>query len=141
VTPTPDVAAFQVPPEQMGIKAPETLLAPRPPFRDGAHQEGYAVHVWTNGDQDETDASYAHLYNLGVDGIISSDPGRLAAFLCANHIPRPDGTPRGPNCLAPPNQPATAAAATTAPAPKKCKKNQKLKKGKCVKKKKKKKKK
>lgn len=133
ITPTPDVAAFQVPPVEQGFKAPELLLGPNQPFRDGAHQEGYAVHVWTNGDQDETDASYAHLYGLGVDGIMSSNPGRLASFLCANHVPRPDGTPRGPNCVAPPTQASTPAATTAAA--KQCKKHRKLKRGKCVKKK------
>jgi glycerophosphoryl diester phosphodiesterase len=88
-TPDPDVAAFQVPPTQLGIDVPQLLLQTR-----HAHELGYAVHVWTNGDQDETDASYRHLYDLGVDGIMSSDPSRLAAFLCANDIPRPDGKKR-----------------------------------------------
>ena len=93
ITPTPDVAAFQVPPNSGGIKVPELLLN-KPPSGADVHSRGYAVHVWTNGDQDETDASYRHLYDLGVDGIMTSDPSRLAAFLCANDIPRPDGTPR-----------------------------------------------
>jgi glycerophosphoryl diester phosphodiesterase len=88
-TPDPDVAAFQVPPTQLGIDVPQLLLQTR-----HAHELGYAVHVWTNGDQDETDASYRHLYDLGVDGIMSSVPSRLAAFLCANDIPRPDGKKR-----------------------------------------------
>ena len=88
-TPDPDVAAFQVPPTQLGIDVPQLLLQTR-----HAHELGYAVHVWTNGEQDETDASYRHLYDLGVDGIMSSDPSRLAAFLCANDIPRPDGKKR-----------------------------------------------
>jgi glycerophosphoryl diester phosphodiesterase len=88
-TPDPDVAAFQVPPTQLGIDVPDLLLNAR-----HAHELGYAVHVWTNGDQDETDASYRHLYDLGVDGIMSSVPSRLAAFLCANDIPRPDGKKR-----------------------------------------------
>jgi glycerophosphoryl diester phosphodiesterase len=105
-TPDPDVAAFQVPPTQpFGsgvIDVPQLLLQTR-----HAHELGYAVHVWTNGDQDETDASYQHLYELGVDGIMSSDPIRLAAFLCANEIPRPDGSDRCPTAAppAPPAQP------------------------------------
>jgi glycerophosphoryl diester phosphodiesterase len=115
-TPDPDVAAFQVPPKQLGFDVPELLLGLR-----NAHGLGYAVHVWTNGDQDETDASYAYLYGLGVDGIMSSDPSRLAAWLCANHVPRPDGSSRGPTCAAPvPGAPA--------PTPKhkqKCKKSKK----------------
>ena len=105
-TPDPDIAAFQVPPTQpFGsgvIDVPQLLLQTR-----HAHELGYAVHVWTNGDQDETDASYQHLYDLGVDGIMSSDPSRLAAFLCANEIPRPDGSDRCPTASppAPPAQP------------------------------------
>jgi glycerophosphoryl diester phosphodiesterase len=105
-TPDPDVAAFQVPPTQpFGsgvIDVPQLLLQTR-----HAHELGYAMHVWTNGDQDETDASYQHLYDLGVDGIMSSDPSRLAAFLCANEIPRPDGSDRCPTAAppAPPAQP------------------------------------
>jgi glycerophosphoryl diester phosphodiesterase len=111
IAPTPDVAAFQVPPEQLGIDVPKLLLQGR-----NAHGLGYAVHVWTNGDQDETDASYRRLYDLGVDGIMSSVPSRLAAFLCANNIPRPDG---GPRCPAPP------ASIPTQPPKKKCKKRKK----------------
>jgi glycerophosphoryl diester phosphodiesterase len=88
-TPDPDVAALQVPPTQLGIDVPQLLLQTR-----HAHELGYAVHVWTNGDQDETDASYRHLYDLGVDGIMTSDPSRLATFLCANDVPRPDGKKR-----------------------------------------------
>jgi glycerophosphoryl diester phosphodiesterase len=105
-TPDPDVAAFQVPPTQPfgsgAIDVPQLLLQTR-----HAHELGYAVHVWTNGDQDETDASYQHLYDLGVDGIMSSDPSRLAAFLCANEVPRPDGSDRCPTAAppAPPAQP------------------------------------
>jgi glycerophosphoryl diester phosphodiesterase len=102
VTPSPDVAAFQVPPDQSGLKVPELLLGPR-----NAHGLGYAVHVWTNGDQDETDASYRRLYDAGVDGIMSSDPSRLAAFLCANSIPRPDGSARCPGPASTPTPPQT----------------------------------
>jgi glycerophosphoryl diester phosphodiesterase len=97
-TPSPDVAAFQVPPKQLGFDVPDLLLHLR-----NAHGLGYAVHVWTNGDQDETDASYGYLYGLGVDGIMSSDPSRLAAYLCANNIPHPNGTSR---CPAKPTTPA-----------------------------------
>jgi glycerophosphoryl diester phosphodiesterase len=119
-TPDPDVAAFQVPPTQpfgsAVIDVPQLLLETR-----HAHDLGYAVHVWTNGDQDETDASYRHLYDLGVDGIMSSDPSRLAAFLCANHIPRPDGSDRCPTVVPPAQSPQPA------PKKKKCKKKSKKK--------------
>jgi glycerophosphoryl diester phosphodiesterase len=118
ITPDPDVAAFQVPPENSGFDVPALLLQTR-----NAHGLGYAVHVWTNGDQDETDASYQHLYDLGVDGIMSSDPSRLAAFLCANHIPRPDGSSRGPDCAAP--VPGGSPAPAPTPKKRKCKKAKK----------------
>jgi glycerophosphoryl diester phosphodiesterase len=120
--PDPDVAAFQVPPSQtvsgIPIDVPQLLLQTR-----HAHELGYAVHVWTNGDQDETDASYQHLYDLGVDGIMSSVPSRLAAFLCANHIPRPDGSDR---CPGPPS------GASQAPSTSKCRKGKHSKRGICV---------
>jgi glycerophosphoryl diester phosphodiesterase len=85
----PDVVAFQVPPFLGGLDVPAFLLDNKQ-----AHEQGYAVHVWTNGAADETPESYARLIDLGVDGIISSHPGRLHEFLCANEIPRPDGSQR-----------------------------------------------
>jgi glycerophosphoryl diester phosphodiesterase len=85
----PDPVAFQVPPFFGGIDAPAFLLNNK-----RAHEQGYAVHVWTNGPGDETPESYGRLIELGVDGIISSNPGRLHDFLCANGIPRPDGAQR-----------------------------------------------
>jgi glycerophosphoryl diester phosphodiesterase len=129
--PTPDVAAFQVPPSQ-GFDVPSLLLE----FPRDAHADGYAVHVWPNGEEPESEASYARLYAMGVDGYMSSKPSRLHAWLCAQAIPRPDGTARGPECV----KPSTAASVTPA-SPRKCKKGKKLKRGKCVKKKRKKKKK
>jgi glycerophosphoryl diester phosphodiesterase len=93
VPPVPDVAAFQVPPKQNGLAAPELLLNP-PPAGQDAHGDGYAVHVWPNGEEPESEASYARLIALGIDGYMSSQPSRLHAFLCANGIPRPDGSDR-----------------------------------------------
>jgi glycerophosphoryl diester phosphodiesterase len=93
VPPVPDVAAFQVPPKQNGLAVPEMLLNP-PPAGQDAHADGYAVHVWPNGEEPESEASYARLIALGIDGYMSSEPSRLNAFLCANGIPRPDGSDR-----------------------------------------------
>jgi glycerophosphoryl diester phosphodiesterase len=93
VPPVPDVAAFQVPPKQNGLAVPEMLLNP-PPAGQDAHGDGYAVHVWPNGEEPESEASYARLIALGIDGYMSSQPSRLHAFLCANGIPRPDGSDR-----------------------------------------------
>jgi hypothetical protein len=32
------------------------------------------VHVWPNGEEPESEASYARLIALGIDGYISSEP-------------------------------------------------------------------
>src|SRR5918996_3291209 len=93
VPPVPDVAAFQVPPRQNGLAVPEMLLNP-PPAGQDAHGDGYAVHVWPNGEEPEGEASYARLIALGIDGYMSSEPSRLHTYLCANAIPRPDGSDR-----------------------------------------------
>lgn len=85
----PNPVALQVPPFFGSIDVPALLLNTMQ-----AHEQGYAVHVWTNGPADETSDSYGYLIGLGVDGIITSHPGRLHEFLCANGIPRPDGSNR-----------------------------------------------
>ena len=92
--PVPDVAAFQVPPSQNGLAVPEMLLSAAE--GQDAHGDGYAVHVWPNGDEPDGEASYARLIALGIDGYMSSQPGRLHAFLCAQRDPRPDGPDRCP---------------------------------------------
>jgi glycerophosphoryl diester phosphodiesterase len=104
--PVPDVAAFQVPPSQNGLAVPEMLLNP-PPAGQDAHGDGYAVHVWPNGEEPDGEASYARLIALGIDGYMSSQPSRLHAFLCANGIPRPDGSDRCPKKKPRPKQRAT----------------------------------
>jgi glycerophosphoryl diester phosphodiesterase len=117
VAPIPDVAAFQVPPDQNGLAVPEMLLQ-----QQDAHGDGYAVHVWPNGTEPDGEASYARLIALGIDGYMSSQPSRLHAFLCASEIPRPDGADRCPD----------VAPTATAPAPRKCRKGKKLRRGRCV---------
>jgi glycerophosphoryl diester phosphodiesterase len=127
----PDPAAFQVPPMESIFAVPNILLGE--PFN--AHENNRAVHVFTDGDQDETEARYQEFYDLGVDGLMTSRPRALHAFLCAQEIPRPDGSDRCPPPVQPepPVQPQQPAAKK-----KKCKKGKKLKRGKCVKKKRKK---
>jgi glycerophosphoryl diester phosphodiesterase len=119
-TPDPDVAAFQVPPDQLGIQVPELLLGQR-----SAHCLGYAVHIWTNGEQDETDAAYARFYDSGADGVMTSQPDHLRTWLDDHGISAPDGKnpltwpiscPMPPT-VTPPAQPSAAPAAK-----KKCKK-------------------
>jgi glycerophosphoryl diester phosphodiesterase len=86
----PDPVAFQVPPTFSGLRAPQILLAP--PY--SAHENGYAVHVWTNGEADETVESYSELVSLGIDGIMTTSPRKLNAFLCSFNVPHPNGTSR-----------------------------------------------
>jgi glycerophosphoryl diester phosphodiesterase len=103
LTPIPDVAAFQVPPSQFGVAVPEALNA------QGVHDDGYAVHVWPNGEEPDGEASYERLIALGIDGYMSSQPSRLHAFLCAEGIPRPDGSDRCPASTSGASQPANPA--------------------------------
>jgi glycerophosphoryl diester phosphodiesterase len=121
--PDPDVAAFQVPPDQFGIQVPELLLGQRE-----AHCLGYAVHIWTNGEQDETDAAYQRFYDSGADGVMTSQPSHLRTWLDDRDITAPDG--RNPltwpvQCPVPPQ---TGPPPTPQPVPKakkKCKKAKK----------------
>jgi glycerophosphoryl diester phosphodiesterase len=140
--PVPDVAAFQVPPDQNGVKVPEMLLQ-GPTGRD-AHADGYAVHVWPNGAEPDGEESYARFIEMGIDGYMSSQPGRLHAFLCAEEVPRPDGSdrcpgptpPQTPNTdgTPPPTTPAPTASTPTRSTPprRKCRKGKRLKRGRCV---------
>lgn len=120
-TPDPDVAAFQVPPDQLGVQVPELLLQDR-----SAHCLGYAVHIWTNGDQDETPGAYERFYNSGADGVMTSRPSELRSWLDEHSITSPDG--RDPltwpkQCPAPPpTTPAQTAPQPTPKAKKKCRK-------------------
>lgn len=95
----PDPVAFQVPPIYGGVKAPQLLLGQ--PFY--AHTAGYAVHVWTNGDQDETTARFKEMVDIGADGVMTANPRRMDAFLCSYGVPHPNGLSR---CLAAPEKAA-----------------------------------
>jgi glycerophosphoryl diester phosphodiesterase len=137
--PIPDVAAFQVPPDQNGLAVPEMLL--QGPTGQDAHADGYAVHVWPNGTEPDGEDSYARLIALGIDGYMSSQPGRLHAFLCSNEIPRPDGSDRCPGPVTsvpgtePSTSPSTPAASETPGAgarTRRCRKGKRLKRGRCV---------
>jgi glycerophosphoryl diester phosphodiesterase len=125
VTPDPDVAAFQVPPEQLGIDVPQLLLTTR-----RAHCLGYAVHIWTNGDDDETPAAYQTYYESGADGVMTSRPEAFTTWMEQAGIPRPD--PRDPSvwpiqCTTPPttNPPPQTPPQPTPKAKRKCKKKSK----------------
>jgi glycerophosphoryl diester phosphodiesterase len=85
----PDPVAFQVPPVFGGILVPELLMGSY-----DAHSKGYAVHIWTDGDDDETVESYSKLVGLGVDGIMTTSPRKLNSFLCDTGVKHPDGSSR-----------------------------------------------
>jgi glycerophosphoryl diester phosphodiesterase len=66
--PKPGPMALQVPPEFAG--QPLVTRA----FVDHAHVHGLQIHVWTINDA----AEMLRLLDLGVDGIVTDHPGRLA---------------------------------------------------------------
>lgn len=127
VQPDPDVSAFQIPPRFPGFPTlPETLLGPP----GSAQARGYAVHIFTGGDQDENDAAYSRFTRIGVEGVMSSNPSRLHDYLCRAGVPRPDGRARCPAQTVAPTQDATTPQPEKPKKPKKCKKIKKKKKGK-----------
>lgn len=69
----PDVMALQIPPEFAG----KPLVTPA--LVDHAHAHGLEVHVWTLNEPAEFDAQLA----LGIDGIVTDFPARLAGHLAA----------------------------------------------------------
>ena len=85
----PDPVAFQVPPVFGGILVPKPLMGSY-----DAHGKGYAVHIWTDGPDDETHESYAKLIGLGVDGIMTTSPRFFNDYLCQTGVKHPDGSSR-----------------------------------------------
>ncbi len=84
----PAPVALQVPPVYNGLDV-VGLISER------ARKNNYAIHTWLDGDEENADF-YKTLVDEGVDGIMSAEPGKLAAFLCGYNIRRPDGTKRCP---------------------------------------------
>lgn len=70
----------EMPPGVMALQIPSSFggkpLA-TPEFVEHAHANGVQVHVWTVNDLDEIEA----LLDLGVDGIITDYPGKMADWL------------------------------------------------------------
>ena len=67
----PGVMALQIPPSFMG----EPLVTRE--LVSHAHAAGVEIHVWTINDLDEIESLLA----LGVDGIVTDHPGRMAKWL------------------------------------------------------------
>lgn len=74
-TPLPAHKALQVPPTFGDIE----VVTPQ--FVADAHAVGLAVHVWLNGNDEENDAFYSRLLDMGVDGIIVGKPALLQQTL------------------------------------------------------------
>ncbi len=69
-------------PSQVALQVPasfENIDVVTSAFVDGAHATGLAVHVWTIDEDDEMH----RLLDLGVDGVMTDCPSRLAAVLKA----------------------------------------------------------
>ncbi len=75
----PGYEVFQVPTSFQGIPVVTQ------DFVDGAHGDGYAVHVWTINDEQTMN----ELWGYGVDGIMSAEPMRLEKNMCERNEPRP----------------------------------------------------
>lgn len=61
------------------------LLGREPGLVEVLHGAGLAVHVWT------ADDAWSDLLDLGVDGIVTNRPDRLAGWLDARSVGRPRG--------------------------------------------------
>ena len=112
----PDPVAMQVPPVYGSAMMLELMLGPN---SFNAHTNGYAVHIWTDGDDDETYASYGEIVSAGADGIMTTSPRKLNEFLCLSDVPHPDGSSR---CAAPKAKKCKAKRGTAAAGKTKCKK-------------------
>jgi glycerophosphoryl diester phosphodiesterase len=82
--------AYSVPWRHRGV-----LPVPTPRFVTGAHALGASVHVWT---VDEP-ALACRLWQRGVSGIVTNDPGRL---MQARREGAPFSQPPGANIMTPP---------------------------------------
>jgi glycerophosphoryl diester phosphodiesterase len=90
----PGMVALQVPITFSGITVTDRDLVHR------AHAQGYAVHVWLSNDP-ENRATYDHLLDLGVDGVMPAEPAAFERALCERGIPRPERAndwPGGSHC-------------------------------------------
>ena len=78
--PNPQHRALQPPTFFGGIEVPTK------DFVDDAHANGFAVHVWLAGKEEENAAVYNKLIDNGVDGIMTDTPSRLEAVLAERGV-------------------------------------------------------
>ena len=76
--PLPDHQVLQVPPTFNGIE----VVTPQ--FVDDAHANGLAVWVWFNGTDDDSDATWQYLVDIGVDALLTGKPAAAQQVIDAN---------------------------------------------------------
>jgi glycerophosphoryl diester phosphodiesterase len=87
-SPGPGVVAFQIPitfdlgGNLLTVTSADTVRR--------AHEAGYAVHVWLSNDTEDR-ATYEHLLDLCVDGIMAAQPKALEAVLVDRNVHTPGG--------------------------------------------------
>lgn len=81
-------------------------LEPAKIFKTKPDIDDYAIHVWPNDhDPDqETPSYYREQIAIGINGLFTQVPSELHEFLCAEGIPRPDGSLRCPQQQCPEGQ-------------------------------------
>jgi glycerophosphoryl diester phosphodiesterase len=76
--PLPDHQVLQVPPSFSGIEVVTQQ------FVDDAHANGLAVWVWFNGTDDDSEAVWQHLIDIGVDALLTGKPLAAQKVIDAN---------------------------------------------------------
>lgn len=76
--PLPEHRVLQVPPTFSGIEVVTRQ------FVDDAHANGLAVWVWFNGNDDDSEAVWQHLIDIGVDALLTGKPAAAQQVIEAN---------------------------------------------------------
>ncbi len=76
--PLPEHRVLQVPPSFSGIEVVTQQ------FVDDAHADGLAVWVWFNGNDDDSEAVWQQLIDIGVDALLTGKPAAAQQVIDAN---------------------------------------------------------